>query len=160
MHKYIIKKLTYGLLVMYGVVTLLFFIFNALPGDPARMMLGQRSDAAAIAAIKKELGTDKPLHTQYLLYLNDLSPISVHSDSEKSYWPLFSESYHGLRMFPVGKQNFLVLKWPYLRRSFVSKKRGYRNHCCCTSSNCCSRPGKYVVCHYYRGLYWGIRCHY
>jgi peptide/nickel transport system permease protein len=83
MASYIIKKLLYGLLVMYGVVTLIFLIFNALPGDPARMMLGQRSDPQALAAINKELGLDKPLWKQYLLYVNDLSPVSLHATANR-----------------------------------------------------------------------------
>jgi len=36
---YIIKKIIYGALVLWGVLTLVFFLFNVLPGDPARMML-------------------------------------------------------------------------------------------------------------------------
>lgn len=44
MLRYIGKRLMYGFLVILGVVTLVFFLFNILPGDPARMMLGQRAD--------------------------------------------------------------------------------------------------------------------
>ena len=42
MLRYVGKRLMYGFLVLLGVVTLVFFLFNILPGDPARMMLGQR----------------------------------------------------------------------------------------------------------------------
>ena len=44
MFRYIVKKILYGLLLMLGVVTLVFFLFTVLPSDPARMMMGQRSD--------------------------------------------------------------------------------------------------------------------
>ena len=44
MFKFILKRLLYGLLVLLGVVVVIFFLFNVLPGDPARMMLGQRAD--------------------------------------------------------------------------------------------------------------------
>lgn len=119
---YIIKKLFYGLLVMYGVVTLIFLLFNALPGDPARMMLGQRSDPQALAAINKELGLDKPLWKQYLLYLNDLSPLSWHNLREESKSTFFDrEKYDGCIIVPLGNQG-IALKWPYLRRSYVSKR--------------------------------------
>ena len=37
---FIVKRLFYGLLVLFGVITLVFVLFNVLPGDPARMMLG------------------------------------------------------------------------------------------------------------------------
>ena len=49
--RYIVKKIGYGLLLMLGVVTLVFFLFNVLPGDPARMMLGGRADQESIAFV-------------------------------------------------------------------------------------------------------------
>ncbi|MEE0917662.1 MAG: ABC transporter permease [Bacteroidales bacterium] len=75
-----IRKIGYGLLVMLGVITLIFALFNILPGDPARMMLGQNADQESIDMIHKELGLDKPLPIQYLDYLNDLSPIGMDED--------------------------------------------------------------------------------
>lgn len=77
MFQYVIRKIGYGLLVMLGVITLIFALFNILPGDPARMMLGQNADQESIDMIHKELGLDKPLPIQYLDYLNDLSPIGM-----------------------------------------------------------------------------------
>ncbi|MCX6282859.1 MAG: ABC transporter permease, partial [Bacteroidetes bacterium] len=41
MIKFIFQRLGYGILVILGVVVVVFFLFNILPGDPARMMLGQ-----------------------------------------------------------------------------------------------------------------------
>ena len=46
MGAYIVRKLLYGIAVLWGVATLVFFLFNILPGDPAQMMLGQRADEA------------------------------------------------------------------------------------------------------------------
>lgn len=77
MFAYIIKKTAYGLLVMLGVVSLIFVLFNILPGDPARMMLGQNADQESIDLLHKELGLDKPLGIRYLRYLNDLSPVGI-----------------------------------------------------------------------------------
>lgn len=82
MFQYVIKKIGYGLLVMLGVITLIFALFNILPGDPARMMLGQNADQESIDMIHKELGLDKPLPIQYLDYLNDLSPIGMDEDGQ------------------------------------------------------------------------------
>ena len=48
MIKFILKRLFYGFLVLLGVITVVFLLFNVLPGDPARMMLGQRADKASI----------------------------------------------------------------------------------------------------------------
>lgn len=77
MFAYILKKTAYGLLVMLGVVSLIFVLFNILPGDPARMMLGQNADQESIDLLHKELGLDKPLGIRYLRYLNDLSPAGI-----------------------------------------------------------------------------------
>jgi len=76
MIRYIIRRLIYGLLVLWGVVTVIFFLFIILPGDPARMLLGQRSDISSVEAITKDLGLDQPVAVQYFKFLNDLSPIS------------------------------------------------------------------------------------
>ncbi len=82
MSGFLSKKLLYGLLVIAGVVTVVFFLFNILPGDPARMMLGQRADVSSIENINRELGRDKSLGVQFALYVNDLSPLSFHSQSD------------------------------------------------------------------------------
>lgn len=80
MFNYIVKKVAYGLLVMLGVITLIFVLFNLLPGDPARMMLGQNADRESIEILHKELGLNKPVYVQYFNYLNDLSPIGFDKD--------------------------------------------------------------------------------
>jgi peptide/nickel transport system permease protein len=123
--RFILKRLGYGLLVMWGVITVVFLLFNVLPGDPARMMLGQRADIASVEAINKDLGRDKPLTTQYLNYLNDLSPLSFHETKDKNnYWYLDSTKYSPCTtLFHLSSNKALVLKFPYLRRSYQSKKQ-------------------------------------
>ncbi len=124
MIKYIIKKILYGLLVLYGVVTVIFFLFNILPGDPATIMLGQRANKEAVDAIHKDLGTDRSILEQYALYLNDLSPISIHNQSNnKSLWFLNPEKYSWIPLISTGNNKSIVLKLPYLRRSYISKRR-------------------------------------
>lgn len=116
MFTYIIKRLLYGFLVLLGVVIIVFFLFNVLPGDPVAMMSGQRTDVATREAISRDLGLDKPLHEQLLLYLEDLSPISYHEDTPKN-----EDKYSYVKIFHSG-DNVLVLKWPYLRRSFQTNR--------------------------------------
>lgn len=88
-----------------------------MQGDPARMMLDQNEDPAQLAAIRKNLGLDQPIMTQYFYYLNDLSPISLHSQNLADY-TYFSENKHsGIKLFSVGGYD-LALKVPYLRESF------------------------------------------
>jgi peptide/nickel transport system permease protein len=124
MIRFILRRLWYGLLVLTGVVTVIFLLFHALPGDPARMMLGQRADMASVEAINKDLGLDKPLVTQYLNFLNDLSPISFHNTSDPgNYWYLDSKKYgRVLKLAPVKKTGVVILKKPYLRRSYQTKR--------------------------------------
>ncbi len=125
MIRFIIKRLFYGIAVLLGVITLVFLLFNVLPGDPARMMLGQRADMASVEAINKDLGRDKPLLTQYFNYINDLSPISVHNIiDDKSYWYLNPEKYAPTTiLFKISKERAVVLKYPYMRRSYQSKRQ-------------------------------------
>jgi len=123
MLRYVGKRLMYGFLVLLGVVTLVFFLFNVLPGDPARMMLGQRADAESIEAINRDLGRDKPLVTQYINYLNDLSPISLHNNADSSsFFYLSSEKYNYATLLKMGSTS-LVIKTPYLRRSYQSQRK-------------------------------------
>jgi len=123
MLRFIIKRLWYGLLVLFGVVTVVFFLFNILPGDPARMMLGQRADIASVEAINKDLGRDKPLHIQYFNFLNDISPVSVHNTkNEGSYWYFDDKKYTGVELIPLGGTG-IFLKKPYLRRSYQSQRK-------------------------------------
>ena len=124
MLRYIAKRLFYGLLVLLGVVTLVFFLFNVLPGDPARMMLGQRADAESIEIINRDLGRDRPLGVQYLNYLNDLLPISVHNNRDVSdYFYLDAEKYAPYTTLLRLGSTSVVLKAPYLRRSYQSQRK-------------------------------------
>ena len=124
MIKYITKKILYSVLVLYGVITVIFFLFNVLPGDPATIMLGQRANKDAIEAIHKDLGTDRPIMEQYALYLNDLSPISIHNNSNtESIWYLSPEKYSWKPLFTMGQNKSVVIKLPYLRRSYITKRR-------------------------------------
>jgi len=124
MLRYIAKRLFYGLLVLLGVVTLVFFLFNVLPGDPARMMLGQRADAESIEIINRDLGRDRPLRVQYLNYLNDLLPISVHNNRDVSdYFYLDAEKYAPYTTLLRLGSTSVVLKAPYLRRSYQSQRK-------------------------------------
>ena len=117
MAKYILAKIGYALLTLLGVVTVIFLLFTILPGDPARMMLGQNENAEQIAIVKKKYGFDKPIGIQYLQYINDLSPLSFHSTNKEDYTFLSENKYRGVSLFEIGSTN-IALKAPYLRESF------------------------------------------
>jgi ABC-type dipeptide/oligopeptide/nickel transport system permease component len=113
MARYILKKLFYGLLVLLGVIMLVFFLFQGF-GDPARLIMGQSGDATTQANIRKELYLDQPKWKQFLFYLNDVSPIAVHSKED-----IKSKNLRGI--FIGGDMKF-GLKVPYLRKSYQSKR--------------------------------------
>ena len=115
---YIFKKITYGIFVLWGVITLVFFLFNVLPGDPARMMLDKREDSNQLAIIKHKYGFDRSLVEQYVLYLNDVLPLSIHHNSPVAFTSLNKGKYRFKQLFSIADYN-LVLKTPYLRQSFV-----------------------------------------
>ena len=118
MFNYLIKKLFYSVLVIFGVLTIVFFLFNVLPGDPARMMLDKREDSKQLELIKKKYGFDRPIYVQYLYYLNDLSFISFHNKSKSSFTFLDEKKYSAVKIFDFKNYN-VVSKYPYLRTSFV-----------------------------------------
>ena len=117
MIQYLVNKIFYAFLTLFGVITVVFFLFNILPGDPARMMLDQREDSAQLQIIRHKYGFDQPTFTQYLYYLNDLSPISIHSNNPNNYTFLSNDKYSYKLLFKISNKS-IVLKYPYLRKSF------------------------------------------
>lgn len=113
MIKYLSKKVFYGLLVLVGVVVLVFFLFQGF-GDPSRLIMGQSGDSATQANIRKELYLDQPKWKQFILYLNDVSPVCVHSRED-----IAKKNLKGIF---IGGNKKLGLKIPYLRRSYQSKR--------------------------------------
>ena len=109
----IIKKLAYGLLVLIGVVVIVFFMFQGF-ADPARLIVGQTGDKKTMDNIRKELYLDQPKWKQFVLYLNDVSPIGYHSTQEIK--------DKKLRGFFIGGEKKIGIKIPYLRRSYQTKK--------------------------------------
>ena len=108
---YLIRKLASSLMILVGVVFLIFMLFMLFP-SAEEISAGQRSDEATKAAMRKEMGLDQSKGTQLLFYLKDLSPLiftrSVHPD------------YKGIKL-KMGSY-FFVCKWPYLRKSYQSRK--------------------------------------
>ena len=109
---------------MWGVVSIVFFLFTILPGDSARMMLGQHASKEQIDAINKDIGRDKPIAVQYLLYLNDISPLSIHEiKNRESAFYLDNKKYTSVvQLFPLSSTKKVVFKTPYMRRSYITRR--------------------------------------
>lgn len=69
---HIIRKLLYTIPVLWGVVTAIFILMAVVPGDPARIMMGQRGDPETLERIRRDLGLDLPLTKQYTKFLGEL----------------------------------------------------------------------------------------
>jgi peptide/nickel transport system permease protein len=110
----ILSKLLYGLLVMLGVVVLVFLIFQAF-ADPARLVVGQTGDKKTMENIRKELNLDQPKWKQFILYVNNISPVSIHSKQEVA--------DKNLKGVFIGGDTKLAIKLPYLGRSYQTKKK-------------------------------------
>ena len=81
MWQYIVKNFFQSILIIIGVITVTFSLLYIVPGDPARMLLGQRADVESVEAVREELGLNKPLYVQYFNFLEK----ALHGDLGRSY---------------------------------------------------------------------------
>ncbi|HPI97187.1 MAG TPA: ABC transporter permease [Synergistales bacterium] len=72
MFAYILRRLLYTIPVIWGVVTVVFILMAVVPGDPARIMMGQRGDPETLERIRSDLGLDLPIHRQYLRFMQEI----------------------------------------------------------------------------------------
>ena len=72
MTRYLVKRLAFALLVLFGVSVITFFVARVVPGNPAAMWVGAKPTQEQLDAAVKELGLDKPLVVQYFVYLKNL----------------------------------------------------------------------------------------
>lgn len=83
MNEYIKRRLLLTLPITFGVLTLVFFFIHMIPGDPIDAMLGETATLYDKDILRKELGLDKPIFTQYLQYLKNIFlgdlGISIHN---------------------------------------------------------------------------------
>ena len=73
MFSYIARNLIYSVVIIIGVLTVTFCLLYIVPGDPARMMLGQRADVASVEAVREELGLNKPVYVMHKIYVKCFS---------------------------------------------------------------------------------------
>jgi len=72
MINYIIRRLLLTIPTIIGIITITFLLMYVVPGDPVRILMGQRGDPETIAMIRKEMGLDDPLMTQYFRFLGNI----------------------------------------------------------------------------------------
>lgn len=69
----VLRRLIASLPVLFGVVTISFFLLALVPGDPVDVMLGEQASTADKEALRQALSLDKPVGERYVLYLKDLA---------------------------------------------------------------------------------------
>ncbi|HEY7558648.1 MAG TPA: nickel ABC transporter permease [Candidatus Binatia bacterium] len=69
MKRYLVRRLALLLPTLLGALTLVFFLIHAVPGDPVEVMLGETAGAADKEELRRSLGLDQPLYTQYRNFL-------------------------------------------------------------------------------------------
>ncbi|WP_263064964.1 ABC transporter permease [Dickeya dadantii] len=74
MHRYrfLLLRPLQMLPVLFGISLITFLLVRAIPGDPARLLLGIRSTPDAIARIRAQYGLDEPIWLQYFYFLRNL----------------------------------------------------------------------------------------
>ncbi len=90
MFKYIVKRILSSILVLWGVVTITFFIARVIPSQPEVKWAGQRATPEQLEAARIELGLDKSLPEQYVIYINDLLHGDL-GDSLNSHQPVSAD---------------------------------------------------------------------
>ena len=81
MISYIVKRTLMVIPILVGVATIVFVLMFMVPGDPARLLLGQHGDERVLESIRHEMGLDKPVYIQYGLFIGRL----VKGDLGQSY---------------------------------------------------------------------------
>jgi peptide/nickel transport system permease protein len=69
---FILRRLLLGVLVLILVSILVFLATQALPGDPARAILGRNANPASLAALRRQLHLDRPVFEQYWAWVTGL----------------------------------------------------------------------------------------
>jgi peptide/nickel transport system permease protein len=120
MLRFIAGKLGYGLLVLWGAVSVVFLLFNLAPGDPARNLVGENASEETVQQIRRKLNLDISLAARYGIYINQLSPLSIQDTRPNQRLSFDEREMHGWALFSFSDHYACYLKAPYLGRSFRS----------------------------------------
>ncbi len=69
----LIKRAIAGVIVIWGVLTLVFVLLRVIPADPAALALGMDATPAALAQLRHQMGLDQPIYVQYAIYMLDMA---------------------------------------------------------------------------------------
>jgi peptide/nickel transport system permease protein len=72
MFQYIVRRLFLSIPVLFGILLVTFALARLIPGDPCRAILGEKATAAVCDRFIKEKGLDKPIATQFGIYVSEI----------------------------------------------------------------------------------------
>ena len=72
MLSYLVRRVALAIVVLFGLLVATFFIIHLVPGDPVRIVLAGRASPATIARVRHQLALDRPLWTQFTLYVSNM----------------------------------------------------------------------------------------
>ncbi len=72
MLSYLLRRVTLAVIVLFGLFVATFFIIHFVPGDPVEIVLGGHAPPAEIARVRHQLGLDRPLLSQFGLYVSNI----------------------------------------------------------------------------------------
>lgn len=72
MLRFILSRMAMGLPTLFLAAAAVFFLMRLIPGDPAALMLGDMATPKALAALRSELGLDKPIFVQFFIWLQQI----------------------------------------------------------------------------------------
>jgi peptide/nickel transport system permease protein len=75
--QFIVRRLAQMVPVLFGITIVVFALLQLIPGDPATTILGAQARPDSIAALRRELGLDRPLWEQYLRYMGNLAQFDL-----------------------------------------------------------------------------------
>jgi len=70
--RFILQRLALLIPTLFGIVIIVFLMIHLIPGDPAQVMLGERASPESVAALRAEMGLDRPLYIQIGRYFKGL----------------------------------------------------------------------------------------
>lgn len=77
MFAFIVRRLIGMVVVLFATATVLFFLLQAAPGDPARMIAGANADPEVLARVRAEWRLDEPVMSQYALWMGRLVKLEL-----------------------------------------------------------------------------------
>lgn len=73
MSRYLLRRLLLTIPVLFFVSLIVFSLINLIPGDPARIMLGEEASKEAYEALRKQMGLDRPVYVRYAIWLSHVA---------------------------------------------------------------------------------------